>query len=72
VQFARRRSDVDIGVDVHAKFFEVSRAIRLAREIEPIALFGLKSLSGPKTSTPWPSAAINIPLASGEGQLHEV
>jgi galactonate dehydratase len=27
--------DVDIGVDVHAKFFEVSRAIRLARTIEP-------------------------------------
>ena len=27
--------DVDIGVDIHAKFFEVSRAARLAREIEP-------------------------------------
>src|SRR5262245_24851611 len=27
--------DVDIGVDVHAKFFEVQRAIRLAYAIEP-------------------------------------
>src|SRR5262245_23942852 len=27
--------DVDIGVDVHAKFFEVRRAARLARALEP-------------------------------------
>ena len=27
--------DVDIGVDVHAKFFEAERAIRLAKAIEP-------------------------------------
>ena len=27
--------DIDVAVDIHAKFFEVARAARLARAIEP-------------------------------------
>ncbi|MCI0421626.1 MAG: galactonate dehydratase [Acidobacteria bacterium] len=60
--------DVDIGVDIHAKFFEVSRAIRLAREIEPHRPFWLEEPIRPENVDAMAKLAahVNIPLASGE------
>jgi galactonate dehydratase len=60
--------DVDIGVDIHARFFEVSRAIRLAREIEPYDPFWLEEPIRPENPDAMKKLAehVNIPLASGE------
>jgi galactonate dehydratase len=60
--------DVDIAVDIHAKFFEVSRAIRLAREIEPHQPLWLEEPIRPENVDAMAklSAHVNIPLASGE------
>ncbi len=60
--------DVDIAVDVHAKFFEVSRAIRLAREIEPYNPMWLEEPIRPENVDALRKLAdhVNIPLAAGE------
>ncbi|MGH9659315.1 MAG: galactonate dehydratase, partial [Bryobacteraceae bacterium] len=60
--------DVDIGVDIHAKFFEVSRAARLAREIEPYNPMWLEEPIRPENVAAMTKLAeqVNIPLASGE------
>lgn len=60
--------DVDIGVDIHAKFFEVSRAARLAREIEPFNPMWLEEPIRPENADAMAKLAdrVNIPLASGE------
>lgn len=60
--------DVDIGVDVHAKFFEVNRAIRVAREIEPYRPMWLEEPIRPENYDAMKKLAdhVNIPLASGE------
>ena len=60
--------DVDIAVDIHAKFFEVSRAARLAREIEPYNPFWLEEPIRPENADAMRklSDRVNIPLASGE------
>src|SRR5262245_45554773 len=60
--------DVDIAVDIHAKFFEVSRAIRLAKEIEPHSPFWLEEPIRPENTDAMAKLAshVNIPLASGE------
>ncbi len=60
--------DVDIAVDIHARFFEVSRAIRVAREIEPYAPFWLEESIRPENPDAMKKLAdhVNIPLASGE------
>ncbi len=60
--------DVDIGVDIHAKFFEVSRAIRLARAIEPYHPMWLEEPIRPENVDAMAKLAdhVNIPLASGE------
>jgi galactonate dehydratase len=60
--------DVDIGVDIHAKFFEVSRAIRVAREIEPYRPMWLEEPIRPENAEAMKKLAdhVNIPLASGE------
>lgn len=60
--------DVDIAVDIHAKFFEVVRAIRLAREIEPYYPFWLEEPIRPENVEAMAKLAahVNIPLASGE------
>lgn len=60
--------DVDIAVDIHAKFFEVSRAIRLAKEIEPHSPFWLEEPIRPENTEAMAKLAahVNIPLASGE------
>ncbi len=60
--------DVDIGVDIHAKFFEVSRAIRMAREIEPYNPMWLEEPIRPENFAAMSKLAehVNIPLASGE------
>ena len=60
--------DVDIGVDAHAKLFEVSRAIRMAREIEPYAPFFLEEATRPENvdAIRKLSEHVNIPLAGGE------
>jgi galactonate dehydratase len=60
--------DVDIGVDIHAKFFEVSRAIRMAKEIEPFNPMWLEEPIRPENTDAMAKLAdhVNIPLASGE------
>lgn len=60
--------DVDIGVDIHAKFFEVIRAIRLAKEIEPYHPMWLEEPLRPENTDAMAKLAahVNIPLASGE------
>ena len=60
--------DVDIGVDIHAKFFEVARAIRLAKEIEPHSPMWLEEPLRPENTAAMTKLAdhVNIPLASGE------
>src|SRR5437773_6811545 len=61
-------SNVDIAVDIHAKFFEVSRAIRLAKETEPHHPFWLEEPIRPENVDAMVKLAshVNIPLASGE------
>ncbi|MBY0507414.1 MAG: galactonate dehydratase [Bryobacteraceae bacterium] len=60
--------DVDIGVDIHAKFFEVTRAIRMAREIEPYHPMWLEEPVRPENVDAMRklSEHVDIPLASGE------
>jgi galactonate dehydratase len=60
--------DVDIGVDIHAKFFEVTRAARLARAIEPYDPMWLEEPIRPENAAAMAklSDRVNIPLASGE------
>jgi galactonate dehydratase len=67
--------DVDIGVDVHAKFVEVERAIRLARAIEPYNPMWLEEPIRPENVAAMKKLSdhVNIPLASGEANymIHE-
>jgi len=60
--------DIDIGVDIHAKFFEVTRAIRMAREIEPYNPMWLEEPVRPENIDAMSKLAqhVEIPLASGE------
>ncbi len=60
--------DIDIGVDVHTKFVEVERAVRLAKEIEPYHPMWLEEPIRPENFTAMKKLAdhVNIPLASGE------
>ncbi len=60
--------DVDIGVDIHAKFFEISRAIRMAKEIEPFQPMWLEEPIRPENADAMRklSEHCEIPLASGE------
>lgn len=60
--------DVDIGVDVHAKFFEMSRAVRLARAIEPYQPMWLEEPIRPENVSAMAKLAahVSVPLASGE------
>ncbi|MBI4624383.1 MAG: galactonate dehydratase [Verrucomicrobia bacterium] len=67
--------DVDIGVDVHAKFFEVARAIRLAHAIEPYNPMWMEEAIRPENFDAMKKLSdhVNIPLASGEANymIHE-
>jgi galactonate dehydratase len=60
--------DVDIGIDVHAKFFEVRRAARLARAIEPYEPMWLEEPIRPENVAALAKLAdhVNVPLAAGE------
>jgi galactonate dehydratase len=60
--------DVDIAVDIHARYFEVVRAIRCAKEIEPYYPFWLEEPIRPENADAMKKLAehVNIPLASGE------
>jgi galactonate dehydratase len=60
--------DVDIAVDIHARYFEVVRAIRCAKEIEPYYPFWLEEPIRPENPDAMKKLAehVNIPLASGE------
>jgi galactonate dehydratase len=60
--------DVDIGVDVHTKFVEVERAIRLAHAIEPFNPMWMEEPIRPENFDAMKKLAdhVNIPLASGE------
>jgi galactonate dehydratase len=60
--------DADIAVDIHAKFFEVQRAIRVAQAIEPYRPMWLEEPIRPENFAAMKKLAdhVNIPLASGE------
>ncbi|MBI1791906.1 MAG: galactonate dehydratase [Acidobacteria bacterium] len=60
--------DVDIGVDIHARFFEVNRAIRVAKAIEPYNPMWLEEAIRCENEDVMAKLAdhVNIPLASGE------
>jgi len=60
--------DVDIGVDVHTKFVEVERAIRLAHAIEPYNPMWMEESTRPENYDAMKKISdhVNIPLASGE------
>ncbi len=61
-------SDADIAVDIHAQFFELSRAIRVARAIEPYQPFWLEEPIRPENVNAMAKLAahVSVPLASGE------
>lgn len=67
--------DVDIGVDVHAKYVEVERAIRLAHAIEPYNPMWMEESVRPENYDAMKKLSdhVNIPLASGEANymIHE-
>ena len=58
--------DVDIAVDVHAKFFEAERAIRLAKAIEPYNPFWMEESVRPENYDAMKKVAdhVSIPLAT--------
>ena len=60
--------DVDICVDIHARFFEVQRAIRVAQAIEPYRPMWLEEPIRPENFAAMKKLSdhVNIPLASGE------
>jgi galactonate dehydratase len=60
--------DVDIGVDIHTKFVEVQRAVRLAKAIEPYNPMWLEEPIRPENFDAMKklSESVSIPLASGE------
>ncbi|MBM3727298.1 MAG: galactonate dehydratase [Acidobacteria bacterium] len=60
--------DIDIGVDVHTKFVEVERAVRLAKAIEPFNPMWLEEPIRPENYTAMKKLSdhVDIPLASGE------
>jgi galactonate dehydratase len=60
--------DVDIAVDIHAQFFEPSRAVRVARAIEPYQPFWLEEPIRPENVAAMAKLAsqVSVPLASGE------
>lgn len=60
--------DVDIAVDIHAQFFEPSRALRVARAIEPYQPFWLEEPIRPENVDAMAKLAahVSVPLASGE------
>jgi galactonate dehydratase len=60
--------DADIAVDIHAQFFEVRRAIRVARAIEPFQPFWLEEPIRPENVDAMAKLAahVSVPLASGE------
>ncbi|MFN0104260.1 MAG: galactonate dehydratase [Bryobacteraceae bacterium] len=67
--------DVDIGCDIHARFFEVTRAARLAAAIAPYNPMWLEEPIRPENEQAMKKLAdrVTIPLASGECnyQRHE-
>ncbi|MBM3813132.1 MAG: galactonate dehydratase [Acidimicrobiia bacterium] len=60
--------DIDIGVDIHTKFVEVERAIRLARLLEPYNIMWLEEPIRPENFAAMKKLSdhVNVPLASGE------
>lgn len=60
--------DTDIAVDIHAHYFEVQRAVRVAKEIEPYYPFWLEEPIRPENFDAMKKLSdhVDIPLASGE------
>jgi galactonate dehydratase len=60
--------DFDIAVDIHAQFFEPSRAVRVAKAIEPYQPFWLEEPIRPENVDALAKLAshVSVPLASGE------
>ncbi|MFN7937255.1 MAG: galactonate dehydratase [Bryobacteraceae bacterium] len=67
--------DVDIGVDIHTKFIEVERAMRLAQALEPYNIMWLEEPIRPENFAAMKKLSdhVNVPLASGESNymIHE-
>lgn len=67
--------DVDIGVDIHTKFIEVERAMRLAHALEPYNIMWLEEPIRPENFAAMKKLSdhVNVPLASGESNymIHE-
>jgi len=67
--------DVDIGVDIHAKFVEVERAAHLAHLLEPYNIMWLEEPIRPENVAAMKklSEQVKVPLASGEANymIHE-
>src|SRR5260370_3087305 len=62
-------ADRDIAVDIHAQFFEPSRALRVAKAIEPSQPLWLEEPIRPENIDALArlAAHVSVPLASGEG-----
>lgn len=67
--------DVDIGVDIHTKFVEVERAMRLAHALEPYNIMWLEEPIRPENFAAMKKLSdhVSVPLASGESNymIHE-
>ena len=67
--------DIDIGVDIHTKFIEVERAMRLAHALEPFNIMWLEEPIRPENFAAMKKLSdhVNVPLASGESNymIHE-
>lgn len=67
--------DIDIGVDIHTKFNEVERAMRLAHDLEPYNIMWLEEPIRPENFDAMKklSQQVRVPLASGEANymIHE-
>ena len=66
--------DVDIAVDIHAQFFEPSRAVRVARAIEPYQPFWLEEPIRPENVDAMAKLAAHVSVPAGQRrvQLHQV
>ncbi|MBL8178314.1 MAG: galactonate dehydratase [Bryobacterales bacterium] len=67
--------DIDIGVDIHTKFVEVERAMRLAQALEPYQIMWLEEPIRPENFAAMKKLSdhVKVPLASGESNymIHE-
>ena len=58
---------VDIAVDIHARYFEVQRAVRVAKEIEPYLPFWLEEPIRPENPDAMKKLACRAKISCGSG-----